>query len=451
MFALVERRSLARHGTQIPRIGGPLPQRGGSRVGNTAIRRRLRLVSVLSSAVLLAAGLNACRYSGSGSNASGSSAGDPIEFVLISGTGPGTVGADQYLIPGANAAVSAINATGGVKGRQLKMTFCDTKGNVNAAGTCASSAVANNAVVASIGNYNYLGGTQIYPVFEKAGLAAIGVHGVGDPEYSSPVIYPTDVGAIGNGTGAVAALASEGLDRAAFISFNPSSYRTFLDAINKYTIPSLNKVGKGFKLDPTIIFPGTATDLSTYAAQTVAANPPAVILSLGPTQAITFLQALRKQGYSGPVILSAGVTPASQIKQVLGPAAGRIQAIGYYSHTSPGWRQFEADMAKYQPDAPVSETDVDAYLGVKLFADVVKGINGELTREAVVEGLKKVSGYDTGALTPRLSYTKESSIAGLPREFNPTIVNLDYEDGTYRDKVPTTFLNVFTGETVPAQ
>lgn len=412
----------------------------------------------LCAAATLAVVLGACSSSASSSSGAGASTaatgstpakGSPIEFVVISGTGPGTPGADQYLVPGAQAAVDEINAAGGVKGHPLQLNFCNTQGNVNQAGTCAASAVANSSVIASIGNYNYLGGTEIYPIFEKAGLPAIAVHGVGPPEYSSPVIFPTDVGAIGNDTGAVALLAHEGIHSAALIAFTPSSYQTYVQAINTYTIPALAKAGMQFKLDPPVLFPGTATSLSSYAAQTIALKPPAVILSLGPTQAITFLQALRQQGYTGIVVCSAGVTPASQIKQVLGASAGNIQAVGYYSHNSSGWQQLEADMAKYQPQAPVSETDVDPWLGVKIFANVVEQINGPITRAAVLAGLSKISGYSTSGLTPPLSFTTPNPLPGLSREFNPTVVNLNYSNGVYTDRAPTTFINVFTGAKLP--
>ena len=300
--------------------------------------RTNRLTTALCAAATLAVVLSACSSASSSSGAGASTAatgsssakGSPIQFVVISGTGPGTPGADQYLVPGAQAAVDEINAAGGVKGHPLQLNFCNTQGNVNQAGTCAASAVANSSVIASIGNYNYLGGTEIYPIFEKAGLPAIAVHGVGPPEYSSPVIFPTDVGAIGNDTGAVALLAHEGIHSAALIAFTPSSYQTYVQAIDTYTIPALAKAGMQFKLDPPVLFPGTATSLSSYAAQTIALKPPAVILSLGPTQAITFLQALRQQGYTGIVVCSAGVTPASQIKQVL----GRLRGISRQSDTT---------------------------------------------------------------------------------------------------------------------
>ena len=55
---------------------------------------------------------------------------------------------------GAQAAIAAINAAGGVKGHPLELDVCDDQQNANAAATCARRFVNDSSVIATAGDNN---------------------------------------------------------------------------------------------------------------------------------------------------------------------------------------------------------------------------------------------------------------------------------------------------------
>src|ERR1700719_5435351 len=110
----------------------------------------------ISAAALGATMIAACSSSSSSqpgastpSGAASSASGDPVGLMMITATGPGNPGDDA--IPGAPAAVADLNAAGGVRGHQVKLTVCDTHGDQNQAAACAQQALSTSSILATVG------------------------------------------------------------------------------------------------------------------------------------------------------------------------------------------------------------------------------------------------------------------------------------------------------------
>ena len=71
--------------------------------------------------------------------------------------------------------------------------------------------------------------------------------------------------------------------------------------------------------------------------------------------------------------------------------------------------------AEYRADDVdvIADSTVAAWLGPHLFADVANRIDGDLTREALLDALRNLSGYDTkGLIVAPLDYTAEDTAMG---------------------------------------
>lgn len=61
-------------------------------------------------------------------------------------------------------------------------------------------------------------------------------------------------------------------------------------------------------------------------------------------------------------------------------------------------REYKRAMAKYQHDSPVSFTSLEGYIGGKLFGEIARAVEGELTREKFISTMEEVGGFDIGGL-----------------------------------------------------
>ncbi len=66
-------------------------------------------------------------------------------------------------------------------------------------------------------------------------------------------------------------------------------------------------------------------------------------------------------------------------------------------------REYKRAMAKYQHDSPISFTSLEGYIGGKLFGEIARAVEGELTREKFITTMEEVSRFDLGGLVLRFS------------------------------------------------
>lgn len=364
----------------------------------------------------------------------------PIRFMVIAGTGPGTTGAD--IVPGAQAAVEAINARGGVNGRKLEMEHCDPKNDPNRAGACARKAAADESIVATVGNALLSGGEQVNPVLEKAGMAAIATKAYGPSDWNSPNVFTVEGGGPSGASGAAVILAARGAKTFTIVSLQVPAVVTTLDFVDKLVMPNFPQT----KVDKTVLMPPTTTDVTPYVAETLRGNPDGVAVILTRGLAIPFIKALRGQGFKGPVSTGATVVAADDLKGVLKGFTDNLVLAGNYSRAGKGWDDFSAAMAKYQPDVQYTEQAVDSWIGVNQLAFVAAQTSGKITRAGVLKSFSELKGYSTDGLTPNLDYTTPLAVTGYARAFNPTTVEGRIEGEKITTPRPVTFTNTLTGK-----
>src|SRR5579859_7579306 len=86
------------------------------------------------------------------------------------------------------AYMQAVNASGGINGRQVEYVWCDSKYDASAAHSCAQQMIAQN-VLAVVGLTAPLGENNEIRTLTNAGIPVIG--GLGTPdEFTDPKAYP---------------------------------------------------------------------------------------------------------------------------------------------------------------------------------------------------------------------------------------------------------------------
>ena len=367
----------------------------------------------------------------------------PIRFVVIAGTGPGTTGAD--IVPGAKAAVEAINARGGVNGRKLEMDHCDPKNDPNRAGACARKAAEEDSIVAAVGTaLNAGGGEQVNPVFEKAGMAAIATKAYVPSDWTSPNVFTVELGAPSGGAGSAVILAGRGAKTFTIVSIQVPALVTMLDFVEKLVMPNF----PGTKIDKRVLMPPATTDVTPYVAEALRGNPDGIAVIPTRGLAIPFIRALRAQGFKGIITTGATVVATEDLSGPLKGYTDNLILAGGFSRTGKGWDDFAAAMAKYQPDVQYTEQAVVSWIGVNQLAYVAGRINGPLTRAGILKAMNELKDYSTDGLTPNLDYSTPATVPGYTRAFNPTTVEDKIENDRIMTPSPITFINVLTGKKI---
>jgi branched-chain amino acid transport system substrate-binding protein len=61
-------------------------------------------------------------------------------------------------------------------------------------------------------------------------------------------------------------------------------------------------------------------------------------------------------------------------------------------------REYQAAMTKYQHDSAISFTSLEGYIGGKLFGEIARAVEGELTRDKFITTMEEVGKFDLGGL-----------------------------------------------------
>jgi ABC-type branched-subunit amino acid transport system substrate-binding protein len=373
----------------------------------------------------------------SGGSTAGSTAhGKPINLALLTEfTGVGT-GGDSF--SGAQAAIKYVNAHGGIHGRPLAIQECIDNDDPNLAAACAAKVANNPAIVAAVGQIT-LQGSVVDPVFQHAGLPAVGGFAAVPADFSSPVVFTPSIGGL-SGLGAVAAVTDllHGKKVSFVYSQSPAAGTevALIDSVvlTPRKLPPMNAVAVA----------ATAGDLSPAVAKAVQSSPDGIVLFTGQPQAASFVKAAHQQGVTTPIVISAGTESPSHIQQELG-GGQNLYFDTFFNHSG---RFYDAFLSQWQAagNSPSLTDDfaINGWLSVTMFADIARTLP-TVTRASVMRAYSKLSNYSTDGLTPPLSFDKPGTALGgqAPRIINPTIGLSQYQNGTLVPAAGGKFTNPF--------
>jgi ABC-type branched-subunit amino acid transport system substrate-binding protein len=402
-------------------------------------RKHLHYMAVIAVCTIAAA---ACSSSSKPSSTEGSistSGARPIEVIQAQSV-PGDPDMGQA---GAEAAISYINSHGGIGGRLIKATYCDGH-TLQMEQACGREAAGNPDIVASISNSDFFGGFN--PAAPDVPVLACNLYTAAD--YSAPNCFATVTGSFivpGSATFGSAAL---GLHHMVLVSFNSPVGDTAAGEINDVLAP------RNEKLLSTVFISPTEMDLSPVIAG-LPANTDGVISALTSAQAAQLIIDARQAGKNFPIITTTAAFSAAQMKQLVGRQASNVYAVSYYKMQGPAYNQYESQMAAIGQAGMANDNTIalSSWVGIQMLKALALQIGpNKLTRASLMSAMKSTSSYNTGGLTPLLSWTKPSNSLGgaVPNLINPAEVAYKYDPDTgkyvlYAAYKSGDFFDSFTG------
>lgn len=326
--------------------------------------RRTKVTAGIVVAVALSTVLAACGSSDGGSSADG----DTIRIGnWASVTGTGFAFTAPQAEAAARAAVSSINAAGGVKGKKIELVFCDEKFDPNQEVACARQMVTEkvSAVVAPEVFY----GEGSIPVLERAKIPVLASQALSpDSEYTCSTCYPLG-GSYSWYWGVDYAMLKAGVKKFSILGANNGTST----AATKIALDGLKAAGVD---DVKVVnAEADATDVAPQALQAMADGVDGVILTNGPQLQTKSIAALRDAGYTGKIGTLTDLLSQEAIDSLGDKAEGVLlssQVAFPEDTTNAGSAEFNADMAKYAPDEVADTLALAAWAAVKLFAKIAE-------------------------------------------------------------------------------
>jgi branched-chain amino acid transport system substrate-binding protein len=336
-----------------------------------------KLLPTLAVAALLAAG---CAGSGAGANG-----------PIVVGSVNALSGAATFpeASQAAKAVFDAANAAGGVNGRQIEYKAIDDKGDPAAAAAAAREVVGGDEAVALVGSSSLIECEINAKYYEQQKILSVQGIGVDPACFASPNIAPVNVGPFHDMTLSLL-YGSEVLkltDICALLEIAGNTLPAYQAAIDEWT----KITGKKLKyVDSTVPYGGS--DYTSYVVKARAAGCKAITVNPVEPDSIGQLKAAQAQGWTDVTwLLLTSVYSENYAKAISNAGAGVHVPAEFYPFTDAGspqtkdWREL---MTKNK--IPLTSFSQGGYLAAKYFLDVLKGIQGDITRESVTKALREM-------------------------------------------------------------
>jgi len=356
----------------------------------------------LKTSLFGAAALGALLWSGSAYAAGPTCPDGPIRLGAISTiTGP----ADFSEVPkAAKATYDAINAAGGVNGCKIDYQIADDKADPQVAAQAARDFIDNKKVVAMSGGASLLECAVNAPTYKRAGVDS--VHGLGvDPVcFNSPNIAPVNVGPY-TLTTAMGLFATNTLHAKKFCALFiiiGGTQEAYKAGIARWEQLTGQKIGL---LDLTLPFSG---DLTPFVVKVRDAGCDAVISNAIEPGVVAWVKTADAQKISGInwLFLSPGYTleVAKALAASKQPIYAGTEWEPYTEQNSPANKDWVAAMNA--AGRPLTAFSQGGYLAAEATVEVIKSIDGPVTRESMNKALATMKPYS-------------NPIAGSPYVFGP--------------------------------
>lgn len=304
----------------------------------------------------------------------------------------------QIVFPEASAAAKAVfdrvNEEGGIGGRPIEYLIEDDAADPAGAAQAARRLVEDEGVVAMVGSASLLECAVNGGYYAEQGVYSIQGTGVDPLCFASSNISPVNTGPYLGFTVSLY-FASEvlGADNVCVLVFDIPDFRPAMDAaIQQWR----DLTGKELRFSNTSL--QFTDDVTPFVLEARDAGCDVVVSNGLDVHYIGFMQALQAQGIDDMlwVGLTSGYT--AEVAETLG-SLGVPDGILHvnsefepFTLTSPvldDWRQLMTSAG-----VPLTSFAEGGYLAATIMVDVLRGIDGEITRESVGEALLALDRYD---------------------------------------------------------
>lgn len=326
----------------------------------------------------------------------------PLSGVLAS------TGAQMVL--GGKIYFQHINDSGGVNGATLRHRVLDDGYKVDETVRHTRALLAQPEVVALFGFAGTANITQLLSdgVLEQGGAALVAPYTGGESLRNpfNPWIFHVRAGYSDETEHMVQQLTTLGMHRVAVLYQNDGFGKAGLEgvraALSRRNLPLV--VAAPYERN---------TDAVDDAVRAIrVADVHAVIMIAVNRPAAAFIQRYREQGGAARLYNISVVDPAELVRLAglrHAHGLGISQVVPYpYRPLLPVVREYQALMRKYAPDADISYTSFEQFLGAKVLVEGLRRAGPAPTRARVLRALESLQSYDLGGVT--VSYSPQNRI-----------------------------------------
>ncbi|MGO4714153.1 ABC transporter substrate-binding protein [Bradyrhizobium sp. 2TAF24] len=333
-----------------------------------------------------AASLGFLALSGQAFAAGPTCAGGTIKVGAVSTvTGP----ADFSEVPKATAAAfDQLNAAGGINGCKIDYTISDDKADPQVAAQAARDLIDNKEVVGMVGSASLLECQVNGATYKRKNVMSVQGLGVDAACFNSPSIAPVNVGPFALST-AVSYYATRSLGTKKLCAFfiiiggTQEAYKAALANWEKITSQKIHL------LDLTLPYQG---DLTPYVIKARDAGCDAVINNSVEPGVVQWVKTAEAQKITGInwLFLAPGYTEqvAKALADTNQPVYVGTEWEPYTETGSAANKEWIAAMNASK--RPLTAFSQGGYLAAQVFIDVVKGIDGPVTRDSITSALLKM-------------------------------------------------------------
>jgi ABC-type branched-subunit amino acid transport system substrate-binding protein len=319
------------------------------------------------------------------------------------------------------AYMQAVNASGGINGRQVEYVWCDSKYDASSAHSCAQQMIAQN-VLAVVGLTAPLGENNEIKTLTNAGIPVIG--GLGTPEeYNDPKSFPVSASFFRYGTAIADQAKALGAKNPAVVVLGDVPW---VHAVEANLLNRLIANGVGF----TDVEEVSATQAS-YTATVFSLQhgnkgasggpkpsktcktgdstcPDYVIAALDPFSYHRLFDAMQAANWY-PGILGAGLDKFNVQKSYgkeLAKAHSLVPFLSPYDHQGNAQvRRYLGTVQQYYP-GQFQALDIytqHSWTAAMVFHEAAKRAGANLSRDSLIQALNSIQNFETGWSVP-LSY-----------------------------------------------
>jgi ABC-type branched-subunit amino acid transport system substrate-binding protein len=328
-----------------------------------------------------------------------------------------------------------VTAAGGVNGRKLVLTYCDSQYDNVQTHNCSNEMVSAK-VLAVVGWTAPKGeNNEVKFLAQDQGIPIVG--GLGTPdEYAYPLSYPVSTPFTRTGTALGAQVAAAGIKHPAIITLTDVPW---IAPVRQKLVDALHANG----VQETHIEDATATDpdytghvgnlMHSSDRGPCAANAPGgacpdgLIAALDPFSYSRLFQAMNRSTWHPPVV-AGGLDKGNQQDRYAGQIEGSRSLVPFlspYDHPSNATvTDYLGAVQHYYPNQ-VPALDVYtqiSWTSAQVFVEAVKRAGANLTRKTLVDALNTIQNFDTGWSKP-ISYS-----AGGSHDPNHCVVFMQHDN-----------------------
>lgn len=278
-----------------------------------------------------------------------------------------------------------INDQGGIFGRKISFSGCDTAGQAQGTASCVNKFI-NDDKVFALGPSLDFNLDTVPPLIEKANVPWVGTSGLYAEEFTSPLMFPTQL---------------KGADVGAQImTFAAKTLGVKTVGVSWVTIgagrPCLERARQvATALGASVIVDAVNEDvnngLSSQVDKIKAANPDAVLFCNDPVNTVKFIQAAGSKGYKAPKGFVGGFVAADDVPEAMGRAGVGVYGFSsydFYKADTPALKQYREITEFYYPRIFHHFYTQAAYTGAVALVDAIRAAGPQLTRAKFLAAMR---------------------------------------------------------------